>query len=193
MQVIEEHYTWNGSLALRSRTEYIVLHHAAVSKCTAQDVHKWHLANGWAGIGYHFFVAKNGAIYRGRPLNVIGAHAYDYNHLSVGICAEGDYEKEQMPAVQLQTLVELVACLKGIYPGAKVVGHGDLMATNCPGKNYPLEEIKMDRNEVTVLVKGRKITGKLIDGTTWTPLREVVNAMAYEVDWDEKTKTARVE
>ncbi|MBP9550733.1 MAG: hypothetical protein KBE34_02250, partial [Veillonella sp.] len=30
--------------------------------------------NGWAGIGYHFVIRKDGTIERGRPLSVVGAH-----------------------------------------------------------------------------------------------------------------------
>lgn len=192
MRIIEEKYTWNGSFEVRARTDYIVQHHAVASICTAQDVHTWHLANGWAGIGYHFFVRKDGAIYRGRPLDAVGAHVYGYNRESIGICAEGDFEQEQMSAVQLQSLIKLVDFLRGVYPAAKVLGHSDLAATDCPGKNFPLEGIQMD-DRVQVLVKGREVPGRLIGGTTWVPLRAMVEALAHEITWDEATKTARVD
>ena len=129
MRIIEEKYNWNGGFKVRSKTDYIVLHHPAASTCTAQDIHRWHLANGWAGIGYHYFVAKDGTVYRGRPAHVVGAHVYGYNHLSLGICAEGNFEQEQILPVQLQSLVKLVDFLRGVYPAAKVVGHRDLTAT----------------------------------------------------------------
>ena len=74
MQIIDEKYNWNGGFTSRFKTDYIVLHHAEAVKCTAQDVHSWHRANGWTGIGYHFFVRKDGTIYSGRPINVVGAH-----------------------------------------------------------------------------------------------------------------------
>lgn len=56
-------------------TRRIILHHAAAVTCTPQQVHQWHLANGWTGIGYHFFVRKDGTVYRGRPEDTVGAHA----------------------------------------------------------------------------------------------------------------------
>ena len=56
---------WNGTLAQRAYTDYIVLHHAEASTCTAEQVDQWHKENGWSGIGYHFFVRKDGRIYRG--------------------------------------------------------------------------------------------------------------------------------
>jgi len=193
MQIIEEKYTWRGNLGTRPKTDYIVLHHAAARTCTAQDIHKWHLASGWAGIGYHFFVRKNGAIYRGRPLSAPGAHVYGYNHLSLGICAEGDYQKDYMPLVQKQALAALVSFTQGIYPTAKIVGHGDLTATACPGKNYPLGEMRNMADEVKVQVKGREIAGRMINGATWVPLRALVEALAYQIDWDEIAKIAKVE
>ena len=59
MNIIEKTYNWNGSLKNRTSTKRIILHHAESKSCTADDIHRWHLANGWAGIGYHFFVRKD--------------------------------------------------------------------------------------------------------------------------------------
>lgn len=48
-----------------------------------------HKARGFADIGYHFYVTRDGEIHRCRPLNQIGAHAAGWNDQSVGICYEG--------------------------------------------------------------------------------------------------------
>ncbi len=141
MKINAVDYKWNGSLTRRTKTEMIVLHHAAAKSCTPQQVHQWHLNNGWSGIGYHFFVRKDGQIYRGRPENVIGAHATGYNSKSIGICFEGDYTRDNMPKAQLEAGQELVAYLKNKYGITKVKGHRDLMATSCPGKNFPFDKI----------------------------------------------------
>lgn len=145
MQIIEEKYNWSGVFSNRSKTDYIVLHHAEAVKCTAQDVHSWHRANGWTGIGYHFFVRKDGTIYRGRPINVVGAHVQGMNSCSVGICAEGDYhtKDKSMPQAQKKAIIELVKYLKeNYYPNAKIVGHKEIGDSNCPGRYYPLDEIR---------------------------------------------------
>jgi len=142
VQVVEEKYKWAGDLTQRTKTNYIVLHHVEATNCTPQDVHQWHLARGWAGIGYNYLVGKDGTVYRGRPQNIVGAHCQNYNSQSVGISAIGNYETEQMPAAQWEAIVALVNELKGVYPGVKVVGHKELNATACPGRNYPLEQIK---------------------------------------------------
>jgi len=142
VQIIEERYNWAKPLVPRSGTKYIVLHHAEASICTAQDIHQWHLNNGWAGIGYHYFVRKDGSIYRGRPRDALGAHCQGWNDWSVGICAEGDYMTETMPQAQENAIIELCHELLSIYSSAQIVGHRDLNATSCPGDNYPLAEIQ---------------------------------------------------
>ncbi len=144
MNIIETDWEWNGALSRRSSTEYIALHHAEAVTCTAKQIHEWHKSNGWSGIGYHFFVRKNGEIYRGRPLWALGAHVQGMNHCSIGICAEGDYHNRDkvMPEAQKQAIKELVTYLKGIYPMAKIVGHREIGDSNCPGRYYPLEEMK---------------------------------------------------
>ena len=55
MNIIETDWHWNGGLSRRSRTDYMALHHAECTRCTAAQVDEWHKANGWSGIGYHFF------------------------------------------------------------------------------------------------------------------------------------------
>lgn len=115
MNIIEKTYNWNGSLKNRTSTKRIILHHAESKSCTADDIHRWHLANGWCGIGYHFFVRKDGSIYRGRPEGVIGSHAKESNSDSIGICFEGSYMTETMSDVQINAGRELVAYLKNKY------------------------------------------------------------------------------
>ena len=141
MKINEVNYKWSGSLTKRTKTEMIVLHHADAKKCTAQDIHSWHLSRGWTGIGYNFFVRKDGQIYRGRPEDVVGAHAANYNSKSIGICFEGDFMEEDMPKAQLEAGKELVAYLKDKYKITNVKGHRDLMATDCPGTKFPFNEI----------------------------------------------------
>lgn len=65
-----------------------------------------------SGIGYHFLVRKDGTIYQGRPEDTIGAHAKGANHDSIGICAEGDFMKEEMNPLQLNALIDLVSYIK---------------------------------------------------------------------------------
>lgn len=153
MQIIEETYNWSGSLSKRTKsTEYIILHHAAAGVCGPQDVHRWHLANGWTGIGYHYFVRKDGTVYRGRPHDTVGAQCEGFNSTAVGICCEGNYMSEIMPDAQKDALVELCREVLVLYPGAKIVGHSDCIPTSCPGVNYPLAEVQKGARGITPVV-----------------------------------------
>lgn len=159
MIIINSNLKFSGSLKNRKSTKYVVLHHADAKNCTVQDVHRWHLNNGWSGIGYHYFVNKNGEVFTGRPLNKIGAHCLNHNEISVGICAEGDFENETMSVKQKKAIAEVVRYIKGTYPEAVVVGHKELKATACPGKYYPLDELKNYEsilNEVTEMEQLKK-------------------------------------
>ena len=100
MKIIDVKYEWAGSLAKRTTIDTIVLHHADAKSCTAQDIHWWHIKRGWSGFGYHFFVNKKGQVFRGRPENVIGSHAKGHNSTSIGVCFEGNFEKETMSQTQ---------------------------------------------------------------------------------------------
>lgn len=142
MQIIDPGLEFKGQLTRRERTDCIVLHHADASKCTIYDIHRWHLQRDFLGCGYHFFINKLGEIYSGRPHDTIGAHAQYYNYRSLGICCEGSYMEETQPLEQVNAVVDLLVYLKkNFYPNAKIVGHRDLNATDCPGNNFLFDEI----------------------------------------------------
>ena len=132
----------------RKSTQRIILHHAAAKTCSAEDIHRWHLNNGWSGCGYHFLVRKDGSIYRGRPENKLGAHTQNYNTGSIGICFEGSYNSEQMPEAQLRSGQELVTYLCDKYNllKANVYKHKDFNSTDCPGTNFPFELLQKGTN-----------------------------------------------
>ena len=140
MNIIETNLNF-GNLTKRSRTVRAILHHSAGSKASAEDIHRWHLANGWAGAGYHFLVRKDGSVYRLRPEWAVGAHASGSNSDSIGICFEGNFMTESMPTAQKQAGKELVAWVKKKYGFTKVQAHRDVQATGCPGTNFPFAEI----------------------------------------------------
>lgn len=140
MNIIETDLKFK-ELSIRKTTKRIFLHHADASECTAEQIHSWHLNKGWSGAGYHFLVRKDGSIYRLRPENTVGSHAYGSNSDSIGICAEGKYMIEDMPDAQKESLKWLVAELKKKYNITKVQKHKDVCATSCPGDKYPFTEI----------------------------------------------------
>lgn len=129
----------------RELTEMIVIHHAGFpdgdKDSSAEEIHKFHQeVNGWAGIGYHYVIRKDGTIEQGRRPRAIGAHALHHNKNSVGICVAGNFNVAKIKAAQLDSLKLLTAWLCQKYklnPMKKgvIVGHRDLNDTTCPGDN----------------------------------------------------------
>lgn len=140
MQIIETNLPTNGSFKRRGSTDEIILHHAEASHASVEEVNRWHLERGWTCIGYHFYVRKDGKVYRGRPEWAVGAHAQGHNSRAIGICCEGAYMTETMPAAQLAALKSLIAEMMAKYKGAKLLRHCDVNSTDCPGRNFPWAE-----------------------------------------------------
>lgn len=138
--VKETHLDFDG-LNERQQTNMIVVHHTGNptdDDLSAAEIHDSHKAQGWAGIGYHYVIRKDGTIERGRPRWAVGAHAYGRNRDTVGIHVCGNFEIARPTPEQLNSLSALIGELCNIYnlTAAKnvVVGHRDLMATACPGR-----------------------------------------------------------
>jgi len=105
----------------------------------ASTIHRWHVQNGWSGIGYNSVILEDGEVQQGRPIYWQGAHVRDFdrdgqgnNSDSLGVCLigmGGDATMNQLAALRIQ----LNEWLK-IYPEAEVVGHRDLdTRKTCPG------------------------------------------------------------
>lgn len=138
LNIVQPNYKWAYGPTLRKETKYIVLHHVgAVGSFTPEQIHAEHLRKKWRGIGYNYYVRRDGTIYHGREENAAGGHTLNYNEVSIGICFEGNFETEVMPDAQLNSGRKLIEYLKPKYPDSKVVRHKDLNATACPGKNFP--------------------------------------------------------
>ena len=130
------------NLSERDVTNFIVIHHtggAAGDDFSAEEIHDLHCHQGWAGCGYHFIVRKNGNIEIGRPVWAIGSHAYGFNAQSIGIHIGGNFEEEEPTAAQIESAAMLIAelCVEYDLPIDRehVLGHYQLNATACPGKN----------------------------------------------------------
>ena len=138
---VKETYLSFRSLTNREQTDVIILHHIGNTNAdvSAATVHQWHLANGWAGIGYHYLIRKDGTIERGRPRDTVGAHCYGENWHSIGVNIVGNFETNEPTAAQIEAAERLVAVLCRLYglrpSGATIKGHRDFNATACPGEN----------------------------------------------------------
>jgi N-acetyl-anhydromuramyl-L-alanine amidase AmpD len=179
MKIIEEKYKWHGTLVKRTKTTEIILHHAAAKEASPQQIHQVHLGNGWVGIGYHYYVRKDGTIYRGRPEDAVGGHATGHNSVAIGICFEGNFEIEQMSEAQKKAGRALVQDVLTRYPKAKVLRHRDVNATACPGKYFPFDYItgvEMEDEDMD----GKEIYEKLTEYLKEQPLPKWAEAELKE-------------
>lgn len=186
MKIIEPNLKFNGRFSYRQSTSMIVLHHAAAKTCSVYDVHSWHIGNGWIGIGYHYFVRKDGSIYRGRPENAVGAHATGVNSTSIGICAEGDFMTEAMATAQMNAIIALVADIEKRYGNKlKVVRHMDVGYTDCPGNKYPFIAILNSWKEYDDMTteQVKNIVKQEMDKTVYKKISDVPAYYKEAIQW----------
>lgn len=99
----------------------------------AAEIRRWHQDQGWADIGYHFVIRRDGTMEPGRKLHVMGAHVKDHNRYTVGICLVGGISlhgpiraEDNYTLQQYRKLLETVLWLRETYPEARICGHRDL-------------------------------------------------------------------
>lgn len=146
--------------ALVRKITKVILHCSATPPDMDTDVaeiRRWHVdGNGWADIGYHWVILRNGTIEAGRPEAMQGAHcaAGNGNVASIGICMVGGVRRkldaagnqvkkngkpvflieDNFTAEQWNALRKLVRDLQHRFPAIDtVLGHRDLD----PGKECP--------------------------------------------------------
>lgn len=136
--------TYKSNTKKRAETKYIAIHCSATGpkqNIGAADIDKWHRAKGWACIGYHRVIKRDGTVEQGRADDVIGAHVENWNSVSIGICMVGgvdanDIKKAEnnFTPAQFESLKKVLHELVGKYPGVTIQGHKDFpkVAKACP-------------------------------------------------------------
>ncbi len=130
----------------------IVIHHTNNSGSIAENEQK-QKSRGYAALGYHFFIARDGRAYEGRPVEVMGSHAgvgkktgalNDPDWGAIGVVLQGDFHhaddwfwSSDATKKQLATLEKLIVGLKSKYALGKLLMHREVSrsgkSTVCPG------------------------------------------------------------
>lgn len=91
------------------------------------------------GIGYHYYIERDGQVHQTRDEEEIGMHARHYNAHSIGICYEGGLDEKGRTAdtrtlEQCAAIIALLRSLKADYPDAAIMGHRELEGVHkdCP-------------------------------------------------------------
>ena len=127
---------------VKENVKYIVIHHTA-SNATLEQIQQHALNIGWLGAGYNEFIDKKGKRTKVRG-NKVGAHTLGHNEISYGIALQGNMENEESTKEQWEALITAVIEAKQKYKSAEIVGHRNLTATLCPGKNINIEKLIKD-------------------------------------------------
>ena len=140
---------------------WIVIHHSATPTGGAAAFDRMHKQKGWDELGYHFVVG-NGSDTRDGQVEVgprwlkqkHGAHAKTpdnrFNAFGIGICLVGNFDNQLPSSAQQQSLAKLVAYMMKTYhiPADRVLGHGDTKATDCPGRNVHVAQIRQMATQI---------------------------------------------
>ncbi|MBN2582763.1 MAG: N-acetylmuramoyl-L-alanine amidase [Planctomycetes bacterium] len=134
---------------------YIIVHHSATRQGDAELFDRMHRERGWDELGYHFVIGNgtlsgNGQVEIGSrwEKQKYGAHCKvrnhpEYNRIGIGICLVGNFNEGKPSEAQMESLAQLTRWLMYRYkiPKSRVLGHGMLKATDCPGKKFDYNDL----------------------------------------------------
>ena len=150
---------------IKEKLQYIVLHHSYIPTNYDDSTHINILEKESAAFNqrnptcdsalfYHYVILPSGNVLNRVPAGIYAAHcgknSGDYgkinNDNSIAICVSARLDQEFMTDAQWLSLVNEVKYQSKLL-NLKIVKHSDVVATACPGKNFPfkrlLKEIKM--------------------------------------------------
>ena len=116
---------------------------------TVTDIRQWHKARGWADIGYHYVVYRDGSVHEGRDVDKVGAHCTNHNTHSIGVVyvggvgIDGKTPKDTRTELQKVGLEALLYDLRELYPKAKIYGHRNFANKACPSFDAKAEYIRI--------------------------------------------------
>lgn len=105
----------------------------------SEEINKYHLGLGIAGIGYHYVIRRDGSIQRGRPVNQDGEHTPDFNAKSIGVVfvgginaptgtenSENFISAQSLTRTQINSFDHLCRAFLNRFDDGYIFGHNDL-------------------------------------------------------------------
>ncbi|MFT8352816.1 N-acetylmuramoyl-L-alanine amidase [Clostridium saccharoperbutylacetonicum] len=179
MNIIDENLSF-GTMNMNNHPAMLIVHHleAEGPNWTVETIHNMHKnENGWAGIGYHYYIRLDGSVYKGRPDEAIGAHCQGCNTNTLGVSFEGNYDnRTTMPDAQYNSWCQLKVYLCNKYGNMPVYGHREKGSSECPGTNFPLDRVK------TVSYSQEKL-GWNQNENGWWYCTDTTNGYYYKNTW----------
>jgi hypothetical protein len=137
---------------------YAIFHHTAAKSSAVPSYRQVQLAKSVAQQRYggrfksvyHIMVTADGQITEIERPNVVIPHCgldndewYINNQNSIGICCGANLEEEHMGPAMKKGLIEVIKSVSKNYniPMNNFFPHRALIPTQCPGKNFPFDEV----------------------------------------------------
>ncbi|XP_052133262.1 uncharacterized protein LOC113212171 isoform X4 [Frankliniella occidentalis] len=143
----------DGINHLTTPVEYVIIHHSASDMCYSnpecvkqtRHIQQYHMeSRNWSDIAYNFLVGGNGYAYVGRGWDQEGAHTFNWNARSVGVCLIGTFTYGRPTIEQMRSTLQLLewgVTLGKVAPGYKLAGVCQMRSTESPGRQL-FSEIK---------------------------------------------------
>ncbi len=166
---------------------------------SAAVIDAWHKKNGWSGIGYHFFIRKDGTLEQGRALSKTPAAQAGNNAATIAICLHG-LEIGKFTEAQFETLRNLCGQINQAYGGTITFhGHCEVANKTCPVFDYravlelnaqgqmplkraavvPLELAGVDFGEIEVLKANPAVLKRGMKGDLVKDLQKALARLGY--------------
>lgn len=154
-----------------------------------KEIKRWHIANGWSDIGYHYIIDRNGVVATGRALSKVGSHVAGRNANTVGICLIGGHGADASDAFlknytasQDKALRELIDKIRLENPSITAVsGHNEFSNKACPGFNVKRWYAQKPERRIT---ESKTMIGATTTGTATVAsevTREAQNLLSVEL------------
>ena len=137
-----------GGMDPMLKPRYITVHHDGMTpfwgkteteaKARIELIRNGHRGKGWADIGYHYVVDRNGTVWQGRDLTRWqGAHVKERNEHNIGVVCLGNFVVQSPSEAQVEALNRTIAQLRAHYriSSGAVLTHREWPGaqTACPG------------------------------------------------------------
>lgn len=218
--IMEEIIIINSNLKPTFRIEsgnkpiYLTIYESGISIASIEELDKIDKDNNKAMFSGHFYVRKDGTIYKGRDINIYGDFAettsgFTFNTNNIGICVEGKFDEEFIGDIQLNSIRKLVNILKYNYNLSLMFYLLELNNDKTsPGPLFPYTEVYksfVNKNNINSYSPNDKITywrfghrelkynsNQLMNGNDIYYLQGILNKIGYTLNktsiYDRETK-----
>ena len=123
----------------------IVIHHTG----NDNDIHvntDYHMDTlAWNYLGYSYYIA-NGIPLKVRGYDCMGAGVSGHNDHTLHIAVQGNYNRDNVSDEDIEAVQECIYEILEHCPNVKYLkGHRDFGGTDCPGRNFPMDLLTLDK------------------------------------------------